>query len=358
MPPTGSSRPRMRASLLLRACHYLPVVLLHLAASTSRGDVSIASSRWGDDRPSRRGAGGGDVFEAGRLGDAPPLDGAGGGAPDAAGGGEGGRRSNIRRRLEDVRFDGSCHESVLASTRADVANEDVYAKGLFFSVENNGTESMNISAVSVYLANTNETFDFSLYQREGGYMPLYANGTIQDMFLPGNLTVDWQSVAAGTGVNLGNFTTDEDDASLVPFESFGGSGVVTLEPGDLRSFFIVFSISVVAVDEETVDDIESIEGESPDGSVNVTEDYDGLKMYVGRKVRVPFEIDILVFPLFLRAFTPPPPPPPASGTIHYLFCPSLLKRGSSISNFRRPLPVHLVGFARFPARFPVGGANL
>lgn len=298
----------MRASLLLRACHYLPVVLLPLAASTSRGDVSIASSRGGDDRPSRRGAGGGDVFEAGRLGDAPPVDGVGGGGGDAAGGGEGGRRSSIRRRLEDVRFDGSCHESVLVSTRTDVTNEDVYTKGLFFSVENNGTESMNISAVSVYLANTAETFDFSLYQREGRYMPLYANGTIQDMFLPGNLTVDWQSVAAGTGVNLGNFTTDEDDASLVPFASFGGIGVVTLEPGDLRSFFIVFSISVVAVDEVTVDDtIESIEGESPDGSVNVTEGYAGLKMYVGRKVRVPFESDILLITLRLRAVTPPPP---------------------------------------------------
>ena len=166
-------------------------------------------------------------------------------------------------------------------------------------------------------------------------MPLYANGTIQDMFLPGNLTVDWQSVAAGTGVNLGNFTTDEDGASLVPFESFGGSGVVTLGPGDLRSFFVVFSTFVVAVDEATVDDtIESIEGESPDGSVNatevesieesldgsvnVTEGYDGLKMYVGRKVRVPFEGDLLFFSLRLRAV--PPPPPLARGSIHYLFC--------------------------------------
>jgi hypothetical protein len=81
-----------------------------------------------------------------------------------------------------------------------------------------------------------------------------------------------------------------------------------LEPGDLRSFFIVFSISVVAVDEVTVDDtIESIEGESPDGSVNVTEGYAGLKMYVGRKVRVPFESDILLITLRLRAVTPPPP---------------------------------------------------
>ena len=286
----------------------------------------------------------------------PPRRWSGGGGGEAAGGGEGGRRSSIRRRLEDVRFDGSCHESVLVSTRTDVTNEDVYTKGLFFSVENNGTESMNISAVSVYLANTAETFDFSLYQREGRYMPLYANGTIQDMFLPGNLTVDWQSVAAGTGVNLGNFTTDEDDASLVPFASFGGIGVVTLEPGDLRSFFIVFSISVVAVDEVTVDDtIESIEGESPDGSVNVTEGYAGLKMYVGRKVRVPFESDILLITLRLRAVTPPPP----RSWDHPLFIlPSLLKRGSSISIIRRPLPVHLVGFARFPARFPVGGANL
>jgi hypothetical protein len=51
---------------------------------------------------------------------------------------------------------------------------------------------------------------------------------------------------------------------------------------------MLFTEIVMTVDEETVDDtVNSTSGESWDRSVNVTEGYDGLKMYVGRKVRGP-----------------------------------------------------------------------
>ena len=70
---------------------------------------------------------------------------------------------------------------------------------------------------------------------------------------------------------------DEDGASLLPFSSSSGS--IMVPPGNLTSFYFMLSSYDLIVRGSG-----SLEGEIPDESAAVSENYSGLKIHVGRGV--------------------------------------------------------------------------
>ena len=88
----------------------------------------------------------------------------------------------------------------------------------------------------------------------------------------------WIEIANGVDVSLDtDFSLDEDGRSLIPFASFGGSvESVSIPPSGIKSFYMKFSVSVMAVDDDT-----TIPGgdNDIDSSSSV-----GLMTHVGRKV--------------------------------------------------------------------------
>ena len=55
---------------------------------------------------------------------------------------------------------------------------------------------------------------------------------------------------------------------------------MTLQPGDVKSFYLKMSDTVLMVER-----YDTLVGEAEDGLVSVSDSYSGLKIYVGRGVR-------------------------------------------------------------------------
>ena len=167
--------------------------------------------------------------------------------------------------------------------------------GLFFSLENtNPSSNVDISSFSVYFDETRTSpFNFTIYIMDGYYL--------QRDVTTGNVTSvgNWNVLASGTDVTLNDFSLDENGASLIPFASFGynsggegneeedgssssssSSSSIVLGPNSVKSFYMGFTDTVMAVD-----DAETYNGaETEDESVTLSSEGSGLKMYVGRKV--------------------------------------------------------------------------
>ena len=197
------------------------------------------------------------------------------------------QQQNINRRnLAEARHDGICHTDLLKSSPDEnISNLTTMSLGLFFSIENtNPTSSVDISSLSVYFDETRASpFNFTIYTMDGYY--LQRDGSTGNITSIGN----WDVLASGYDVVLDDFSLDENGASLIPFASFGYSsddggsnadGTIVLGPMSVKSFYMGFTDSVMAVD-----DAEIYNGaETEDESVTLTSEGSGLKMYVGRKV--------------------------------------------------------------------------
>ena len=192
-----------------------------------------------------------------------------------------------RRNLAETRHDGQCHTDLLKSSPDEnISNLTTMSLGLFFSIENtNPSNSVYISSFSVYFDETRTSpFNFTIYIMDGYYL--------QRDVTTGNITSigNWDVLASGTDVTLNDFSLDENGASLIPFASFGYSssgegnneeeGSIVLGPNSVKSFYMGFTDTVMAVD-----DAETYNGaETEDESVTLSSEGSGLKMYVGRKV--------------------------------------------------------------------------
>ena len=196
-----------------------------------------------------------------------------------------------RRNLAEARHDGQCHTDLLKSSPDEnISNLTTMSLGLFFSLENtNPSSNVDISSFSVYFDETRTSpFNFTIYTMDGYYL--------QRDVTTGNITSigNWNVLASGTDVTLNDFSLDENGASLIPFASFGynsggegneedgssGSSSIVLGPNSVKSFYMGFTDTVMAVD-----DAETYNGaETEDESVTLSSEGSGLKMYVGRKV--------------------------------------------------------------------------
>lgn len=188
------------------------------------------------------------------------------------------------RSLAQAQADGICHTDLLTATPdtniSDVTN---IALGLFFSIENTA-QTADISAFSVYLDTTLDSFNFTISTLDREYTTIGAGSMGAD---------SWVEIANGVDVSLDtDFSLDEDGRSLIPFASFGGSvESVSIPPSGIKSFYMKFSVSVMAVDDDT-----TIPGgdNDIDSSSSV-----GLMTHVGRKVSF-----LLLYILFLLMTTP------------------------------------------------------
>ena len=195
-----------------------------------------------------------------------------------------------RRNLAEARHDGQCHTDLLKSSPDEnISNLTTMSLGLFFSLENtNPSSNVDISSFSVYFDETRTSpFNFTIYTMDGYYL--------QRDVTTGNITSigNWNVLASGTDVTLNDFSLDENGASLIPFASFGynsggegneedgsSSSSIVLGPNSVKSFYMGFTDTVMAVD-----DAETYNGaETEDESVTLSSEGSGLKMYVGRKV--------------------------------------------------------------------------
>lgn len=210
------------------------------------------------------------------------------------------------RLLANIRHDGNCHEDMLISspllpstTLTSVATSgnnstnftSQQAMGYIFSVKNNGTSIKTISALSVHLQ-TKLEFNYTIYVMDGSYVTKNSTGGIIDTTLGKTLngTGVWSEITRGINVTIGDFTKDEDGASLLPFTSSfnsGGGGnadtSVDVDVGEIKSFYIKFTEIIMAIGPYELEDRVG-KGESIDMSATVTEGYDGMLIYVGRTV--------------------------------------------------------------------------
>ena len=209
-----------------------------------------------------------------------------------------------------------CHTMALKSqpssstTPTTTANEIAQPYGFIFSIQNTNTainqEVIDISSLSIML-DTNYQVNFTLYVRDGFYMgELGEDGTIVDSAIgmellsssSGNSNQQqWEEIASGEFLYSRDFVTDEDGATLIPFNSMGddtidsttttttttNSRTIGIASGGVKSFYLKmtgFSLQVERGDDlvgETVDELAySSSGDNDDGG--------GLELYVGRGV--------------------------------------------------------------------------
>ena len=175
-----------------------------------------------------------------------------------------------------LRDDGQCHDIALES-QSSATNATYNPYGLVFSIENIGSEMINISSLSVDMV-TDFQVNYTLYVMDGFYITERANdGTIISTAIGKELDGQlWQEVCSGTFETTKDFILDDDGATILPFSSFHGVG---LQPGDVKSFYLKLNDIVLMVER-----YDSLVGEAYDGLVSVSDSYSGLKMYVGRGV--------------------------------------------------------------------------
>jgi len=205
------------------------------------------------------------------------------------------RKQQRRQQQQSIDYfradDGECH-SVALQTQISSTKNATYTFGIVFSIELTDTgifnqNTIDISSLSVYATSL---VNYTLYVMDGYYIEKEAtnennqngsDGIISSTAIGTTLdgTGVWSQVANGTF--SASIFDDDDGSKIIPFSSASG-GIVMLQRGGVKSFYLTTSSGNALMVERPLDLVG--EAEDDDGLVSVLQGYGGLNIYVGRSV--------------------------------------------------------------------------